>query len=251
MTFSTISAVATSAAAKDVASKVIKYIRDDLSHSYGLASRVRLQVRGDGMNRLLGLTAIREFRFTARDWSFSLHLKGSDTVDFDAGPFPASLAIWNGPNVIPNNQFRSMLASLFHDLIWGHADELAKAFGVTRQAVLRWGNGILYAVWIYASDSSRSGRLEARLAWYACEFSRHWFHPVMRLLHALGFATSTVCVCVVLGGCAGGCAPPPGWTVVRLEGADAVQRVLAGDTEGASTNSFASPPDFSATAPQP
>ena len=135
-----------------------------------------------------------------------------------ANPFPASSHLWNGPDLLKNNKYRSMLASLFHDLVWEHRAELAKAWHVSDKAVLGWGNGVLYALWMYASSDSLAGRIEARLAWEVCEFSKGWYHDLKKLLglHSILFA-------IML---AAGCGTPPDWTVAEIDGTNAVLRAM-------------------------
>ncbi len=198
--------------------KVFKYIKADNEASFGLDEEVSVVLMGDGVAYVGTVLVPREY--TTKDGSLTI-AQTADVIDWGvrlvAHPFPAESRLWNGPDVIANNQYRSMLASLFHDLIWEHADELARAWGVTKQDVLRWGDGVLYALWMYASEDSIRGRIEARVAWQVCEFSRGWYHSLKKILglHCLAFALLLA-----------GCGTPPDWTVAEISGTNAIHRAM-------------------------
>ena len=198
--------------------KVFKYIKADNESSFGLDEEVSVVLAGDDVAYAGKVLVPREY--TTQDGSLSIKPEWSNgwLIRLTAHPFPASSRLWNGPDVIANNQYRSMLASLFHDLIWGHAAELARAWGVSKRDVLTWGNGVLYSLWMYASADSMRGRIEARLAWMACEFSKSWYHAFKRLvgLHCLAFALLL----------AAGCGTPPDWTVTEISGTNAIHRAM-------------------------
>lgn len=198
--------------------KVFKYIKADNEMSYGLDEEVSVVLMGDDVAYAGKVLVPREY--TTKDGSLSIKPEWSNgwLVRLTAHPFPAESHLWNGPDVIANNQYRSMLASIFHDLIWEHGDELAKAWGVTKKDVLTWGDGVLYALWMYASENSLRGRIEARVAWSVCEFSKGWYHSLKKLLglHCLAFALLL----------AAGCGTPPDWTVAEITGTNAVLRAM-------------------------
>ena len=207
------------------ADKIIKYIRDDNERSYGLDEQVSAVLSGDKVTlcregRTNSFVPVTEI--TTKDGSITIS-PCADGLEYAvrlvAHPFPASSRLWNGPDIIKDNQYRSMLASLFHDLIWEHADEIAKAWSVSKQAVLQWGDGILYALWMYASADSVWGRVEARLAWSVCEWSKGWYHSAKKLLglHCVAFALLLV---------AAGCGTPPDWRVVEISGTKAILRAM-------------------------
>ncbi len=198
--------------------KVFKYIKADNEMSYGLDEEVSVVLMGDGV-AYVGKTLVPR-EYTTKDGALTI-AQTADAIDWGvrlvAHPFQAESRLWNGPDVIANNQYRSMLASLFHDLIWEHGDELAKAWGVSKQDVLRWGDGVLYALWMYASEDSIRGRIEARVAWQVCEFSRGWYHSLKKILglHCLAFALLLA-----------GCGTPPDWTVAEISGTNAIHRAM-------------------------
>ena len=214
----TATAIATAKKVAKMADKVIKYIKADNAASFGLDEEVSVVLMGDGV-AYAGTTLVPR-EYTTKDGSLTI-AQTADAIDWGvrlvAHPFPVESRLWNGPDVIANNQYRSMLASLFHDLIWEHGDELAKAWGVTKQDVLRWGDGVLYALWMYASEDSLRGRIEARVAWQVCEFSRGWYHSLKKILglHCLAFALLLA-----------GCGTPPDWTVAEISGTNAVLRAM-------------------------
>lgn len=215
-------AIATAKKVAKVANKAIKYIKADNDAAYGLDEEVSVLLEGEDVASIGG-TLTQMTGYTTNDGSLTVETPSAFAVRLTAHPFPASARLWNGPDVIANNQYRSMLASLFHDLIWGHADELARAWGVSRRDVLTWGNGVLYALWMYASADSVRGRIEARLAWMACEFSKSWYHTVKKWLglHSILFALLI----------AAGCGTPPDWQVVEITGTNAVLRAMGRQVE--------------------
>lgn len=208
--------------------KVFKYIKADNEASFGLDEEVSVVLMGDDVAYAGKVLVPREY--TTKDGSLTI-AQTADAIDWSvrlvAHQFPAESRLWNGPDVIANNQYRSMLASLFHDLIWGHADELARAWGVTKKDVLTWGNGVLYALWMYASADSMRGRIEARFAWMACEFSKSWYHAFKKLvgLHCLAFALLLA-----------GCGTPPDWTVAEISGTNAIHRAMGRRVEDKQEN---------------
>ena len=211
-------AIATARKVQKMANKVIKYIREDNEACFGLDEEVSVVLMGDGV--AYAGTALVPREYTTKDGSLTI-AQTADVIDWGvrlvAHPFAADTRLWNGPDVIANNQYRSMLASLFHDLIWEHGDELAKAWGVTKKDVLTWGDGVLYALWMYASADSIRGRIEARVAWSVCEFSKGWYHSLKKLLglHCLAFALLLA-----------GCGTPPDWTVAEISGTNAIHRAM-------------------------
>ena len=212
----TATAIATARKVAKMADKVIKYIKADNEAAYGLDEEVTVLLEGEDVASIGGtLTQLTEY--TTKDGSLTVETPSAFGISLTAHPFPASARLWNGPDVIADNQYRSMLASLFHDLIWGHADELARAWGVSKRDVLTWGNGVLYALWMYASEDSIRGRIEARVAWQVCEFSRGWYHSLKKILglHCLAFALLLA-----------GCGTPPDWTVAEISGTNAIHRAM-------------------------
>jgi len=213
----TATAITTAKKVAKMADKVIKYIKADNAASYGLDEEVSVVLEGEDVASIGG-TLSQLTEYTTKDGSLTIESTSAFAVRLTAHPFPVESHLWNGPDVIANNQYRSMLASLFHDLIWEHGDELAEAWGVTKRDVLTWGDGVLYALWIYASEDSLRGRIEARVAWQVCEFSKGWYHSLKKLLglHCLAFALLL----------AAGCGTPPDWQVAEISGTNAVLRAM-------------------------
>lgn len=222
----TVTAIVTAKKVAKVANKVIKFIREDNEASFGLDEKVSAVLFGDDIALIKdgdGLAEVHEI--TTADGSLTITPieNGLDWgVRVTANPFPASSHLWNGPDLLKNNKYRSMLASLFHDLVWEHRAELAKAWHTSEKAVLGWGDGLLYALWMYASSDSLVGRIEARLAWEVCEFSKGWYHDVKKLL-----GLHSILAALIL---AAGCGTPPNWTVAEIEGTNAVLRAMGKET---------------------
>ena len=211
--------------AMKIGQKVFKYIKDDNEQSYGLDEQVAAVLTGDRVTlcrdgRSNSFVTVTEI--TVKDGSLTISpcAEGLEyAVRLVAHPFAASSHLWNGPDIIKDNQYRSMLASLFHDLIWEHAGEIAQAWGVPETSVLEWGDGVLHALWMHASGDSAWGRIEARIAWSVCEFSKGWYHTAKKLL-------GLRCVAFALLLAAAGCGTPPGWHVAEIEGTNAVLRAM-------------------------
>lgn len=205
---------------------VKQYVEEDQGASFGLPGDVSVVVK----SRRVALSVPTDFAttFTTLDGSLSIQWLDPERVKFTAHKFDAEAKLWNGPDVIPNKWFRSMLASLFHDLIWGHAAEIARAMGLTEKAVLRWGNDVLYLLWVWGSEDSWWGRREAWLAFQTCEFSSGWYHKAKKVLHlclavaALGLAAA---------GCSG-CYSLPDGGVEGVDGTDLIRAVMQGLGDG-------------------
>lgn len=204
-------------AVKKSIDKIIKYLKDDQLKSYALEERVEILLKQDDVcatSAWLWLHAPDKATKWATDdgsleidWSqYSLGLR------LAANPFPASAHLWNGPDVIGDGYFAAMFASLFHDLIWGHADEIAKAFDVPRETVLRWGDGVLYAIWHTVEPG-----LMSRLAYGVCEFAVPWYHKLKRLF---GFG----CAALAFAGCAA--FNPPNIALIEATGTNAIARAM-------------------------
>lgn len=215
-----------------IANKVVKYIKEDNSASFGLDEAVAATLYGDNVAFVKIPFYRKEYRYvpiseyTTKDGSLTIapiinvDENGADIygICVTVHPFPASSHLWNGPDILPNTRYRSMLASLFHDLIWEHRRELAEAWGVSEKDVLGWGDGVLYAVWMYASSDSFVGRIEARIAWQTCEYAKGWYHDAKKLigLHSILFALLLM----------SGCGTPPDWYVTEVTGTNAVLRAM-------------------------
>ena len=203
-----------------VADKIINYVKADNEKTFGLDEAVRVQLEGvdpiPGRNGTLFIVDC-----VTKDGSLEVHLTQGESftrIDLTAHPFPASAHLWNGPDLLKKTKYRSMLASLFHDLIWSHRKELSEALGITIPEVLDWGNGVLYGVWMHASGKSFVGRIEARLAWQVCDYSKGWYHQAKEML---GLNSLILALLLVVG-----CGTPPDWRVTEIEGTNAVLRAM-------------------------
>ena len=217
-------AIATGRKVAKVANKVIKYVREDNSHFYGLDEDVTAVVTGEGVSPWAEGSGDPEVipgygSVTTADGTLSVEATGPGRVILVAHPFDASLEVWNGPDVLPDTTYRWMLASLFHDLIWAHRKELAAAFGRDVPFVLDWGTDVLHVLWVHASGNAIQ-RLEARIAWHVCGFAAPWYHSVKKILrlHCLPWLLGVVCLA--------GCATPPDWEIESIGGTNAVLRAM-------------------------
>lgn len=189
-------------AGSKVARAAWKYVDRDLHTYYGLSKPAWASFRGDGVGVLgksleVGAVAVGVLK---------IEFVSASLVRFSATAFLASLKIWNGPNVIPDNlKDGSFEMSLWHDLVWAYARAIAAALGVTEQEVMAWADGILDAAYRgYGKKHGKDVRVRARIAFSVCEWSRRWWRKVF---------PGAVCLAVALAMAAGcsGCATPPGW----------------------------------------
>lgn len=187
------------------------YIRNDQKADYPLPEPVSVVVRSRRVAKLV------KAPYTTRDGSLAVMPLGEDRVRLTANRFGRS-GLWNGPDVIPNKRLRAMLASLFHDLIWIHAAELAAAWGISSVEVLRWGGDVLYLVWVWASRDSWWGRREAWLAFQGTQFAAPWYHG---LKGALGVSCVSAALLLMPG-----CFSLPDGEVESVDGAEVVEQVM-------------------------
>ena len=197
-----------------IAKAVAKYIRDDQRASYPLPSKVRIVVRSEKLAKPVVAP------FAIEGCPLEIRALGDGRIELVSLPFDRESKNWNGPDGIPNNRFRSMLASLFHDLIWKYASRIAAAWHTTEKEVLRWGNGILYLVWLWASEDSWWGRREAWMAYQVTTFVAPVYRKAKK---ALGFAGVVIAV-GVSAGC--GCYTVPDGEVEEVDGAETVRQVM-------------------------
>jgi hypothetical protein len=197
---------------------VAEYLKKDQAADYSLPEDVSVSIRS---KRVADLPT-REF--TTADGTLTVALDADDPlgIRLTAHKFPRA-GLWNGPDVLRNNSLRRMLASLFHDLIWEHADELAEAWQTDKTEVLRWGNDVLYLVWAWASEDSWLGRREAWLSFQATNFAAPWYHRVKEAL-----------ACLAAASLLSGCYTLPDGAVVEVTGAEVVERVMAEQGDGLS-----------------
>jgi len=145
--------------------------------------------------------------------------KDGDCVRLDAAVFRAVMHFWNGPDLINNKGKDGRLeSSLWHDLIWYFAKEIAVAWGCSVADVLDWANGLFYAAWKDYGEhypSAKFVKQKARVAYGVVHFAAPWYHRVKKIF---GLALVVLCVC---SGCHG-CAlfdPPPDVHVTGSSGA--------------------------------
>ena len=170
-----------------------EYLRKDQAADYPLPDSVVVVIRSRRVAKLVTKP------YTTKDGSLSVTPLGENRVELRANRFLRS-GLWNGPDILPNTTLRSMLASLFHDLVWEHADELAAAWGASKLKVLRWGGDVLYLVWLFLAKSAASFAL---------------------------IVAATVLL-LALASCAGcsGCFSVPDGEVESVDGVETVKRVM-------------------------
>ena len=179
-----------------VLNHAVKYLRDEASGHYALLAPVDVAVSGEGAggvnwsNHVLQIVSIDE-----------------DNVRFRAEPFAATTGYWNGPSVVKDYDDGRIEASLFHDLIWTWADEIAEANGMTAEDVRTWSNKHLVIMWReYGNGKGCIPWAVRAKSWLAAQLCDSWAARWWRKLTVLALLAT------MMGGCAG-CLQIPDWTV--------------------------------------
>lgn len=193
-----------------------EWLRNDQDASYPLDAPVTAVVKS---NRLAGLLP-EGFDFTTKDGSLTIARLDGCRVLLRANAFARGSRLWNGPDLIPDDDLAAMVASLVHDLVWIHRAEIADALGATERQVLQWGNDVFVLVWRFVDPSLRA-RVKSRLAFRAVSAGKYVYHPVKRLLGLAGIVSCAAAIVV-----AAGCASLPDGEVESLDGIDAVERAM-------------------------
>lgn len=182
----------------DLAKVGIEYIEHDNKVSLGLRKPQWIGFEGPGIGR--GDFDNGYLRIAS--------VKGGDLVRLDASVFRAYMRFWNGPDLLKNKVKDGRLeSSLWHDLVWFFAKDIAKKWGCSVEEVLEWANGLFYAAWKDYGEHYPDAKFvpqKARAAYGVVHFSAPWYHRFKKI-----FGLSVVVLCV--SGCQG-CAlfdPPP------------------------------------------
>ena len=193
-------------------SKVVRaaarYVDRDLHTYYGLAKPAWVSFKGAGVGVLGRSLEVRQVIVGV----LSIEFESADKVYMSAVPFEASTKLCNGPNGIPDNLGDgSKEMSLWHDLTWEYAKQIAEILGCTAQEVMQWANGILDAA--YRGYGKRRGKnvgWRSRIAYNVCEWSRRWWRMLFPAVVAVALCIMNCALCIAIAGCSG-CASPPGW----------------------------------------
>lgn len=156
-----------------ITQSIAEYWREDQNAKYGLDKTVSVTITGKTAgigNADCGPLSIRSD-------------KGGTEAVLTCSPFAADEGLWNGPDVLPNERDDgSMVASLWHDLIWYYAEEIAEQVGMSVSDVKQWGNGVLLAVWrSYAKSKGKWHGLNkylAKAAFYITSWAKNWYGKV-------------------------------------------------------------------------
>jgi hypothetical protein len=199
-----------------LARAVAQYIHDDQRADYPLPAPVEIVVKSKRVAQFV------KSPYTTKDGSVSVTPLGDDRVRLIAHAFTRS-GLWNGPDALPNDTLRGMLASLYHDLLWIHAAEFCNAWGCERTTdFLKWANDVLYLVWVWASNDSWWGRREAWLAFQAVSFAAPVYHKIK---DKFAEATAIILACGLCAGCSG-CFSVPDGEVESVDGVEVIQQVM-------------------------
>lgn len=198
----------------DLAKHGIEYIEHDNKVSLGLRKPQWIGFEGIGIGRgdfdngVLNITSLKN---SEQD--------GADNVVLEASVFSALMRFWNGPDLINNKVKDGRLeASLWHDLIWRFAKEIAATWGCSEDKVYEWANSLFYAAWKDYGSMYPSAKLvtqKARVAYGVVSFAAPWYHKLKRLF---GLALVVLCVCGGCEGCALFNTPPDDVTVTGSSG---------------------------------
>jgi hypothetical protein len=211
-----------------------KYLAADQKARYGLPAPVAVTLASEGA------AAPWEGRapFMTADGTLRVEWLEPGLVRLEARAFPAESGLWNGPDLIPNKWFRSMLASLFHDLVLAHVAEIAIATGLTAAQVWKWANAVLWLVWDGADEAANGtrrtwmGRAESWLAFQTCSLGGPWYSRLAKALKRILCLTAAGVALALPWGCAGGCAALPDGALVGVEGADVINSVMQTQGDG-------------------
>lgn len=197
----------------EIGKKMFEYIKDDLTSWMSLKEDVTVKIKGEDVTELFGKQERMICVGKLTIWSDTTDNK----VVLTAHPFEANEELWNGANVIPNDDYESMLASLFHDLLYGYMDNIAKQLGCKTSEVRKWADKVLFVIW---HDTATSGweRFKARVGYRVCRLFGGMFHTISKwFVIALIIASLSGCTCV------------PNWELVEVENGEAVQEVIDGN----------------------
>jgi hypothetical protein len=190
-----------------------KYLRDDQRAAYPLTGDVWIVVKCKRIARKLK----DEDWHTTADGSVAIRKLDEKRVKIVAHKFCRASKLWNGPDVLKNNELASMFASLFHDLLWVHKDELAEMLGITVKDVLYLANDAFVLAWRFI-DPSLLGRVKSYFAFQAVSAAVPWYHR-------LKGATAAIAASVLLSGCSG-CYSLPDGEVEEAGGVETVQQIM-------------------------
>lgn len=190
--------------------KAIDYIRDDLNNHYGLKSEVSVRLHGEGITDIFGKQERMICVNHLTIWSDTTEGK----VVLTAHPFTIKDELWNGPNVIPDDDYESMLASLFHDLLYVNLLFLSRVIDCSESELRKWADQILYAIWSGASRS-KIEKIKARLGYGVCRAFGGIFTSVTKWFMFI-IAILTLAGCCV-----------PDWNLEDVQGEEAVKEVIS------------------------
>jgi hypothetical protein len=201
---------------------VREYLRDDKRASYPLTGDVWIEIKSKRVAKRL--EGFKFGEYTTKDGSLTLRRIDEKRVRVTAHAFQRVSKLWNGPDVLKNNELASMFASLFHDLMWGHREELAEVLGITPKGVKRVANDVFILAW-RAIDPSLKGRVKSYFAFQALSAATPWYgekkqsHASENAIVALAFAA------VALSGCSG-CYSIPDGEATEVGGVDVVEQIM-------------------------
>ena len=218
----TVATVTTAAKIAAIIRKAVEdtadYIRKDQAAAYPLAADVWLTVKSKRVAKRVARLCVGS-HVVMGDGSLEIVRIDEKRTRFVAHKFCRASNLWNGPDVLKNTELASMFASLFHDLIWVHREELSKKLGIEEIEVLRLGNDVFDRAWRFI-DPSLVGRIKAWIAFQAVEFSAPHYHRVRRALALVAAAS------LAAAGCSEGCYTLPDGEVEDAGGVEEVQRVM-------------------------
>ena len=197
-----------------IAAAVRDYLRDDQRASYPLTGDVWITVRCPRVARRIADGTL----YTTADESLTIRKVDAERVKLVAHAFQRASKLWNGPDILKNNELASMFASLFHDLMWGHKAELAVALALAPKDVLRLANDVFLLAWRYI-DGSLWGRVKSRLAFKAVSAAVPWYHTAKKIL-------ALVAGSLLVAGCGSGCYSLPDGEVEEAGGVETVQHIM-------------------------
>ncbi len=196
-----------------IANAVANYMRDDQRASYPLSGDVWIVAKCKRVAKKLKDGT----DYTTLDGSVTIRKIDEKRVKITAHKFMRSQRLWNGPDLLKNDELASMFASLFHDLLWGHRKEIAEALGIEVKDLLKLANDAFILAWRFI-DPSLLGRVKSYFAFQAVSAAVPWYHKIKG-------AGAVVAASVLLSGCSG-CYSLPDGEVEEAGGVEIVQQIM-------------------------
>ena len=189
--------------------KIIDFIKDETGTHYELKEEVSVTISGKGVTDIFGICEQMICLDNLTIWFDSTDNK----VVLTAHPFKSDELMWDGVTGLPDTDYESMLASLFHDLLYVYMEDLSSKINKPVKEVRKWADQIFWAIWNGASRSWVE-KLKAKIAFGTVRTFGGIYHTVSKWFLIIAALS-------LLSGC---CVPD--WNLDDVENGEAVQEVI-------------------------